>query len=55
MEDDFNSLKRYRLLIALVLILLTLVASYWLIKKYSTNSPNVYKDEVIQKLNRHKR
>jgi hypothetical protein len=55
MDEDFRSVKRYRLLITLVCILLALGLGCWLVKKRGVNKTEVRKDEVLRQLNQRKK
>jgi len=50
MDENFNSLKRYKLLITLVFILLVLGVGCWLVENRDGDKTNGRKDEVLRKL-----
>jgi len=50
MDENFNSLKRYRLLITLVIILLVIGIGCWLVEKRGNDDTNGRKDDVLRKI-----
>ena len=51
MEEDVDFLKRYKLLITLVVILLIMGVGCWLVKNRDGNKSDIRKGEVLQHLN----
>ncbi|MVN22107.1 hypothetical protein [Mucilaginibacter arboris] len=54
-NDNPAFLKRYRLLITLVIILLVLAVGCWLVKKRGANRTDERKDRVLQQLDQRKK